>query len=143
MIHTFECLGTYILLDVESGAVYSVDKLIFDIASLMERHFEEEEMIAKLSALYSNDDISDALSEIRELEAQGAFNSQSDSQAVKEAAARNKNVIKSMCLHMAHDCNLRCQYCFASTGDFHGERALMPLDVAKAAMDFLIASIQI
>ena len=140
MIHTFECLGTYILLDVESGAVYSVDKLIFDIASLMERHFGEEEMIAKLSALYSNDDISDALSEIRELEAQGAFNSQSDSQAVKEAAARNKNVIKSMCLHMAHDCNLRCQYCFASTGDFHGERALMPLDVAKAAMDFLIAS---
>ena len=69
MIHTFECLGTYILLDVESGAVYSVDKLIFDIASLMERHFGEEEMIAKLSALYSNDDISDALSEIRELEA--------------------------------------------------------------------------
>ena len=66
----------------------------------------------------------------------GRFNSQSDSQAVKEAAARNKNVIKSMCLHMAHDCNLRCQYCFASTGDFHGERALMPLDVAKAAMDF-------
>ncbi len=138
MIHTFECLGAYILLDVESGAVYSVDKLIFDIASLMEKGAAETEIFSQLGVSYSENEISEALNELKELEKQGALNSETDSQAVKEAAARNKSVIKSMCLHMAHDCNLRCKYCFASTGDFHGERSLMPENVAMAAMDFLI-----
>ena len=71
------------------------------------------------------------------MEKQGALNSETDSQAVKEAAARNKSVIKSMCLHMAHDCNLRCKYCFASTGDFHGERSLMPENVATVSYTHL------
>lgn len=138
MIHTFECLGKYILLDVESGAVYCVDKLVFDIASLMEQGMSEEDISFKLSDRYKNQDILEALSELKELEKQGALNAVTDNAAVKEAASANKSVIKSMCLHMAHDCNLRCRYCFASTGDFHGERSLMPLNVAKAAMDFLI-----
>lgn len=138
MIHTFECLGKYILLDVESGAVYCVDKLVFDIASLMERGAEEKEITRRLSDLYKYEDIIEALSELKELEKQGALNAVTDNDAVKEAASANKSVIKSMCLHIAHDCNLRCRYCFASTGDFHGERSLMPLNVAKAAMDFLM-----
>lgn len=137
-MYYFECLGKYILLDVESGAVYCVDKLVFDIASLMERGVEKKEITRRLSDLYKYEDIIEALSELKELEKQGALNAVTDNDAVKEAASANKSVIKSMCLHIAHDCNLRCRYCFASTGDFHGERSLMPLNVAKAAMDFLM-----
>ena len=92
MIHTFECLGAYILLDVESGAVYSVDKLIFDIASLMEKGAAETEIFSQLGVSYSENEISEALNELKELEKQGALNSETDSQAVKEAAARNKSV---------------------------------------------------
>lgn len=138
MIHTFKCLDTYILLDVESGAVHMVDKLIFDISSLLEKGIDKQSIFARLSDTYPEAEIAEAVNELEELEAQGALNAQTDEAEILEAASKNKNVIKSLCLHMAHDCNLRCRYCFASTGDFHGERALMPIETAKAAMDFLM-----
>lgn len=138
MIHTFKCLDTYILLDVESGAVHMVDKLVFDIASLLEKGADKQSIFARLSGIYPEAEIAEAVSELEELEAQGALNAQTDDAEILEAASKNKNVVKSLCLHMAHDCNLRCRYCFASTGDFHGERALMPIETAKAAMDFLM-----
>lgn len=138
MIHSFYCLGKYLLLDVESGAVHQVDELIHDIVRLP-RELTNSQITDKLSAKYDAVDIAEALAELCELREQGLLDTPDNNAAVAEKISSNGAAVKAMCLHVAHDCNMRCQYCFASTGDFHGERMLMPLETAKAALDFLAA----
>ena len=129
MIHAFEYRGTYLVLDVESGAVHEVDKPSFDVISALERG-------NAIDALpYSRSLIDEILGEINELREQGVF----DRPAPKVSFTDVSEVpVKSMCLNIAHDCNLRCAYCFAETGEFHGGRMLMPFETAKAALDMLI-----
>jgi len=127
-----------LLLDVESGAVHTVDELIFDVAKLFE-NLTTSEIIDALSSEYSQADIIEALDELNILKNDGLLCAPNNDALVLEVTAKNSSTIKAMCLHIAHDCNLRCKYCFASTGDFKGERLLMPLETAKAALDFLVA----
>ncbi len=129
MIHAFEYRGTYLVLDVESGAVHEVDKPSFDVISAIEQGNAVEALP------YSRSMIDEIMAEIEELRSEGQF----DSPAPKAPKAYAEfSPIKSMCLNVAHDCNLRCAYCFAETGEFHGGRMLMPFETAKAALDMLI-----
>lgn len=129
MIHSFEYRGSFLVLDVESGAVHEVDRPAFEII----RAIESGSDVYALP--YSRSTIDEIISELDELRATGVFDSPAPD---AYPAINNGNVIKSMCLNVAHDCNLRCSYCFAETGEFHGGRMLMSFDVAKAAIDFLI-----
>ncbi len=117
------------MLDVESGAVHEVDKPAFEVI----RAIESGSDVYALP--YSRLVIDEIVSELNELRESGAFDSPAPS---VYPGIQSGNVIKSMCLNIAHDCNLRCSYCFAETGEFHGGRMLMPFDVAKAAIDFLM-----
>jgi len=130
MIHAFQFQDRYILLDVESGAVHLVDEPTFHVARAMEMGLDP-----KLSGI-PKEELDEILAEFGQLRDRGMF----DSPALEPPEHREEEqVIKAMCLHVAHDCNLRCKYCFADTGEFHGERLLMPPEVGKAALDFLIA----
>ncbi|HRX13872.1 MAG TPA: thioether cross-link-forming SCIFF peptide maturase [Eubacteriales bacterium] len=120
-MHWFTCCGEYFLYDVESGSLHSVDKIIYDI---LEGKTEG----------YTAEDLSDAKAEMDELKKLGLI----DAPAPKVDNLILGDEVKSICLHLSHDCNLRCKYCFAGQGAYHGERMNMPIEVAKAAVDFLI-----
>ena len=141
MIHKYYLSGMYILLDVDSGAVHVVDKIIFDILDFINLPLAEqcEKNILNNKNLqqYNQQDLIDAYNEIYELYKSGQLFSSHNYE--KFANGQFNMPVKAMCLHVAHDCNLRCRYCFASTGNFGHERNLMPLDVAKKAVDFLIS----
>ena len=129
MIHAFEYRGAYLVLDVESGAVHEVDKPSFDVISAIEQGS------AVYALPYSHSLIDEILNEVDDLRNEGMFDSPAP-EAPKPNGAFSP--VKSMCLNVAHDCNLRCAYCFAETGEFHGGRMLMPFETAKAALDMLI-----
>lgn len=129
MIHAFQFQQYYLALDVESGAVHSMDKQAYDVVRAM----EEGRPLENLP--YPADAVQEIVAELNALHEAGAF--EAEELTPPEGAAGQ--VVKSMCMHMAHDCNLRCKYCFADTGEFHGARMLMPEETAYAALDFLIA----
>lgn len=125
-----------IVLDVVSGAIHVVDRLVFRILDYYPGNsdiFIEQ----RLKGEYSIEDIREGLEEIRYLESKGLLFSQD---IYKDIAKQrySDNVVKALCLHVAHDCNLSCRYCFASQGDFNGERLLMDSETAFKAVDFLI-----
>jgi uncharacterized protein len=122
LIHTFQFNDKYLVLDVESGALHILDELTFDILE------------GRAEGKYDAQAIQEAKAELEELRAAGYL----WTSPAKVNARPASGTIKAMCLHIAHDCDLRCGYCFAGTGSFHGERMLMPFEVGKAALDFLI-----
>lgn len=128
MIHAFPFSDIFVLLDVESGAVHELDAEAYKVVSAISEGRDPKECGVPAR------DVEEIAGELRALEAEGAYNAEAKSAPLVAGGS----VIKSLCLHVAHDCNLRCKYCFASTGDFHGERMLMDYDVAKRAMDLLI-----
>lgn len=136
MIHKFSKNGVYVVLDVNSGAVHVIDELVYDILD----HYPEKtssETIEALTPKYKSEDIESAVSEIQYL----IDNEQlySKDTYIKNLEFKNrKPVVKAMCLHIAHDCNIRCKYCFASQGDFEGDRSLMSFEVGKKALKFLV-----
>ncbi len=139
MIHKYKLSGFNILLDVNTGGVHIIDDLTYDLLDNVEPPFEDEcqeAVLAKLAKLYDPTDIKECYSEIKELYNDGILFSEDDYE--KYANTSVASPIKSMCLHVAHDCNLRCKYCFASTGDFGGGRMLMDLETGKRAIDFLL-----
>jgi len=135
MIHKFKIDDTRIVVDVNSGAVHIVDEIVFDILdyySLGKERTREE-----LSDKYSVNEINCALEEVESLiEKELLFSN--DTYINNSKFLNRKPVIKAMCLHVAHDCNIRCKYCFASQGDFKGERNLMSPEIGKKSLDFLI-----
>lgn len=139
MIHKFYLNGFYIVLDVNSGAVHVVDRLSYELLDDLEAPLPEkcpQQLIDRLQDDYSSADIQEAYAELYGLY-QNGFLFSADEYA-SFAAQMGPAPIKSMCLNIAHDCNLRCSYCFAAQGDFGHGRKLMPLEVGKAAIDFLI-----
>ena len=139
MIHKFELEGYNILLDVNSGGVHIVDDLTYDLLDNVEPPFSDEcpvQVVEKLSKLYDADEIRECYGEIVELYNDKILFSEDDYE--KYALTSVAAPIKSMCLHVSHDCNLRCEYCFASTGDFGAGRKLMDLETGKKAIDFLM-----
>lgn len=137
MLHRYEQNGLKIVVDVNSGTVHVVDQLTWDILD----HCPDsvDNIIAKLKGKHEECSIRGAWNEISGLEKQGLLNSD-DSYMDKVLNEKRETHTKALCLNIAHDCNIRCGYCFASTGDYHGGRKLMPFSVAKKAIDFLLST---
>lgn len=140
MIHQYKLNGYNIVLDVYSGSVHSVDDVAYDIISMYESS-SPEEITEKITEKYPDitpEEIDDCISDIEELKSAGKlFTEDKYKNRVIDFKKRNTNV-KALCLHVAHTCNLNCEYCFAAQGKYHGERALMSFEVGKAALDFLV-----
>ena len=143
MIHQYKLNGYNIVLDTYSGAIHTVDDLAYDIISLYKEKSTEEiitSMLEKYKAdkTVTREEILSCIEDIKELEKAGKLFSK-DIYENRTFDFKNRNTdIKALCLHVAHTCNLNCEYCFASQGKYHGERALMPYEVGKRALDFLI-----
>ena len=117
-----------------------VDDLVYDVIAKLDQGATEEETTAALKAVYPEQEIAEAMEECRELKDAGVlFTEDVYEKAIIDYKAR-KTVVKALCLHIAHDCNLACKYCFAEEGEYHGRRALMSFEVGKKALDFLIAN---
>ena len=138
MIHKYVQNGQYIVLDVCSGGVHVVDELTYKLLDYVAPPFADvcpDEIIAKMDG-FDKDDVKECYAELKELYDAKMLFTEDDYE--QYAAMAMKAPIKAMCLHVSHDCNLRCKYCFAQTGDFGGDRMLMKPETGKRAMDFLI-----
>lgn len=142
MVHTFTALGQYLAADVNSGAVHVLDKLTYDLLSKIEGPIGETIPSGLLAQLpqYSTQELTESWQELLELQKAGLLFSTDEYIDPEAAMALPKAaVVKALCLHVSHDCNLRCQYCFASTGDFGtGHRMTMDFETAKKAIDWVI-----
>lgn len=144
MIHQYKLGGLNIVLDTCSGAVHIVDDIAYDMIG----RFTEagrEEIIGALTEKYSGQstrqEMEQCYSQIEELKQAGKlFAPDTFEPLAGTLKQKNAGVVKALCLHIAHSCNLNCSYCFASQGKYHGERALMSFEVGKQALDFLIAN---
>lgn len=138
MIHQYKNNGYNIVLDVCSGSVHVVDDMVYDVIALYEQ-FNRDGIVKQLPQ-YPKDDILEACEEIEALKEAGQlFTEDTYKDAIIDFKKR-KTVVKALCLHIAHDCNLACKYCFAEEGEYHGDRSLMSYEVGKKALDFLIAN---
>ena len=145
MIHQYKCGGQNIVLDVNSGAVHTVDDVAYDLIA----GYETEDREALIDSVYAahrdepdvtRGEVAACYDEIGELKAAGKLFTPDPFRPIAGALkAKSAGVVKALCLHVAHTCNLNCEYCFASQGKFHGERALMSFETGKAALDFLVA----
>ena len=144
MIHQYK-LGEYnIVLDVCSGAVHVVDDVAYDIIAVFKEK-SKEEIISDMENKYlgidgiTKDDILECYDQVEELRDAGKlFTEDTYEPMADKLKEKTSGVIKALCLHIAHTCNLNCSYCFASQGKYHGERAVMSFEVGKRALDFLV-----
>ncbi len=139
MVHQYKNNGYNILLDVNSGAVHVVDDIVYDMIPMYE-NMNLDEINTKLGDKYKADDIKEAYDEITELKDAGSLFTEDIYENYIDSFKNRQPVVKALCLHIAHDCNLACQYCFAEEGEYHGRRALMSFEVGKKALDFLVAN---
>lgn len=135
MIHKYFLNDKYIVLDVASGSVHLVDELTYDLLDDYQT-MSKEELIDKYKNKYEEKNIETALGEIKSLVDQELLFTEDDN-SLADVEYNPTNIIKAMCLHVAHDCNLKCKYCFAAQGNFKGQRSLMDLETGKKALKFL------
>lgn len=143
MVHQYKLNGYNIVLDTCSGSVHAVDEVAFDIIDMYKRASRDEiisAMLEKYGDMEGVDagEISDCIDDVAALEAAGKLYSEDKYEGLAQSYKNNSRVVKALCLHVAHTCNLNCSYCFASQGKYHGDRALMSFEVGKRAFDFLI-----
>ena len=146
MVHQYKLGGYNIVLDSCSGGVHVVDEVAYDIIALYEQK-SREEIIAEMIAKYreqediSASDIEECYDQITSLKEAGKLFSPDTFEGMAgHLKEKTSGVIKALCLHVAHTCNLNCSYCFASQGKYHGDRAVMSFEVGKQALDFLVAN---
>ena len=137
MIHKYKMNDLNIVLDVNSGSVHCVDEISYDILDYYKKE-NLESIINILKEKYNESDIKEAYSELKELEENEVLFSPDIFSGIIPEVDNRKPVVKALCLHIAHDCNLKCKYCFAEEGEYHGKRSLMSAEVGKKAIDFLI-----
>ncbi len=144
MIHSYKLGGLNIVLDVYSGSIHVVDDATFDIINLYEEK-DKEEIKATILEAYpdrnevSEKDIDDCFEAIDALKAEGKLFSEDTFEPLSgKLKEKSKGIVKALCMHIAHTCNLNCAYCFASQGKYHGDRAVMSFEVGKRALDFLV-----
>ena len=144
MIHQYKLFGYNIVLDVASGALHVVDDATYDIIAMFEEKTEDE-IVAAILEKYKDDpevtepEVRQCCAEIRSLrEAGKLFTEDTFESKAGVLKEKTRGVVKALCLHIAHTCNLNCDYCFASQGKYHGERAVMSFEVGKRALDFLV-----
>lgn len=148
VVHQYKSNGYNIILDVNSGSVHVVDDLAYDVIALYEKNEKEtiiEEMLSKYSLQESGETVTrevleEVLDEVEQLKADGVLFSEDIYQQYIKNFKQRKTVVKALCLHISHDCNLSCRYCFAGQGEYQGEKAMMSYEVGKQALDFLIAN---
>ena len=152
MLHSFQLNGYNIVMDVNSGAVHVVDGMVYDMIQLLDadflaRSFDSSftekleqaypaQLFAPLEARFARSQLEEGYEEIYEMYQNGQLFTSDDYEQFADMMVSAP--IKAMCLNVAHDCNLRCSYCFASTGDFGGERKLMTSETGKKAIDYLL-----
>ncbi len=149
MVHQYKNNGYAIVLDVNSGAIHVVDDVTYDIIDICRRTDGEERLkgdgalktaiLEALSDKYGREEVEEALAEVQTLIAEGELFTEDAYENYITDFKERPVVVKALCLHIAHDCNLACRYCFAEEGEYHGRRALMSFEVGKKALDFLIA----
>ena len=141
MIHQYKLGGFNIVLDVCSGAVHVVDEVAYDIIGMFEEN-EREAVLNTVGKTYpelSMTELEECYDQVAELKAAGKlFTADTFEPMAGELKQKTAGVVKALCLHIAHTCNLNCSYCFASQGKYHGERAVMSYEVGKQALDFLM-----
>ena len=144
MVHQYKLNGYNIVLDTCSGGIHVVDDVAYDVIALYENHTPEE-ITAELLEKYQDrpdvtpEELAECIADVAELAATGQlYTPDTFASMAGDFKERSGNVVKALCLHVAHTCNLNCSYCFASQGKYHGDRALMSFDVGKQALDFLI-----
>ncbi len=147
MIHKFKMHEKNIVLDVNSGAVHLLDNLAYELLEQFPKGLPDEPdttantSMKELIDRYGEGEVRDTFRELKELQKMGHLFSEDpyeDYFTNQSKAPQGQPVVKALCLHIAHDCNLRCRYCFASTGDFGTQRSLMSAETGKKAIDFLI-----
>lgn len=138
MIHQYKSNGYNIVLDVESGAVHVVDDVTYDVIEKYQ-DLSSYDIVDALSDKYDESEIKESIEEVEELKENGTlFTEDVYEPIIGEFEQHHKPVVKALCLHIAHDCNLACKYCFAEEGEYHGRRGLMSFEVGKKALDFLV-----
>ena len=157
MVHQYHLNGYHIVLDTCSGSVHAVDEVAYDMIDLYQKHIIKQEPLPVaasdarayiLSTLaerhqdkpdVSQQELEECLEDIETLRQEGKLFTPDAYEHLALDYKNNSKVIKALCLHVAHTCNLNCSYCFASQGNYHGERELMSFETGKQALDFLIA----
>ena len=145
MVHQYKLNGYNIVMDTCSGSVHAVDEVAYDIIEMYKSSTEEEIVSAMLEKYghmpdVTKEDILLCIGDVKALEENGKLFSEDKYEKLAYNYKNNSNVIKALCLHVAHTCNLNCSYCFASQGKYQGDRAVMSFEVGKQAFDFLIAN---
>ena len=149
MIHQYKSNGYNIVMDVNSGSVHVVDDIVYDMIPLVEPLVTEgikdadtiKAAVLNLANIpYPQEEITEAVDEVLELEKAGQLFAPDIYENYIFDFKKRQTVVKALCLHIAHDCNLACRYCFAEEGEYHGRRALMSFEVGKKALDFLVAN---
>lgn len=145
MVHQYKLNGYNIVLDTCSGSIHAVDEVAYDIIAMFQKHTPEEIVAALLDKYAGRPDMTEedlrlCIQDVQNLKNAGKlFSPDTFADMAGELKKRSGDVVKALCLHIAHTCNLNCSYCFASQGKYHGDRALMSFEVGKQALDFLIA----
>lgn len=136
-------------MDINSGSIHVVDDIVYDLIPVVEPMVTEgnrnpeawkEFAVTRGKLPYSEEEIGEALEELLELTEEGQLFAPDIYENYVFDFKKRQTVVKALCLHIAHDCNLACRYCFAGEGEYHGHRALMSLEVGKKALDFLVAN---
>lgn len=142
MVHQYKLNGYNIVLDMCSGSVHVVDEIAYDIIAMYKDN-SAEEIVKYILNTYKDEkitekDVLECIADVKSLEEAGKLYTPDTYEGMAFDFKNRNTVIKALCLHVAHTCNLNCEYCFASQGKYHGERALMSFEVGKRALDFLI-----
>lgn len=141
MIHQYKLNGYNIVLDTCSGSIHAVDEVAYDIIAMFEEK-SKEDIVKEITEKYNDvteQDVLDCIDDIEELISQNRlFTKDTFEPLAGQFKEKSANVVKALCIHIAHTCNLNCSYCFASQGKYHGDRAVMSFEVGKRAFDFLI-----
>ena len=144
MIHQYKLGGYNIVLDICSGSVHVVDDVAYDIIEMFESNTKEDIINTAFEKYKDTEDVSreeieECYAQIEELRDAGKlFVPDTFEPMAGKLKEKTSGVIKALCMHIAHTCNLNCSYCFASQGKYHGDRAVMSYEVGKRALDFLI-----
>jgi uncharacterized protein len=143
LIHQYKNNGYNIVMDINSGAIHVVDEVSYDMIALYEDH-DKDAVIAEVAKTYPNisrEELEEAYDEITSLKEEGSLFTKDEYEDRVIDYTKRPTVVKALCLHIAHACNLSCKYCFAEEGLYHGKKAeLMPYEVGKQALDFLVAN---
>jgi len=138
VVHTYSLNGYNIAIDGGSGSIHVLDPVCYDILKDADAMPSKESAVQRLSGKYGRKEVEEACAELSELVTQNVLFSDEEQLISAASSKEHRRSVKALCLNISHDCNLRCEYCFASKGDYSSERELMSAPVAKKALDFLV-----